>query len=73
MMMMSKQVGMDVAMMNEWVAWLGEYGYTDGVDMSDMGVDDVRMMSSDYLDGCDEWGAEYDDSISADMIAWARR
>lgn len=60
-------------MMNAWVAWLGEYGYTDGVDMNDMDADDVRIMASDYLDGCDEWDAEYGDDITAEMIAWARR
>ena len=73
MMSMDGMMEMDSMMMGAWVAWLGEYGYTDGVDMDDMSIDDVRMMASDYLDGCDEWDAGYDDDITADMIAWARR
>ena len=67
---------MDMMMMDAWMAWMMEYGYMDGMDADDIGdmdADDIRMMAMDYLYGCDAWDAPYDDTISADMIAWARR
>ena len=59
-----------------WAEWLRRYGYVDGMDdadMADMGDAEIRIMATDYLCGCDEYDAEYDADISADMIAWARR
>lgn len=59
-----------------WVEWLRRYGYMDGMDDADMdgmGDAEIRIMAMDYLYGCDEYDAEYDADISADMIAWARR
>ena len=56
-----------------WMEWLRRYGYMDGMDDADMGDAEIRIMAMDYLYGCDEYDAEYDADISADMIAWARR